>query len=326
MEQNNNFIDFLSNYSASRANFNDKNYWNHGYYYESDKKSFSMTHNIETNPKKIKRSSKLETPKHNIKIIKYKLNENLNEDGYKYFSNESTDIKYRFNSDGFRSLSFETIMLNDNKINFLIGGCSGTFGYELPQEMTWPIILKKSLDNKNIKNNFFNVSAPGLNSIEIIRNIYLFIEKYKSPDYILLLLPALQRRVAYDKKYKIFGTIQDPIELYNVENFERLIINGDENLLLTFLNLVSEIKNLESLCKILNIKLYWYSWCPVANEIYNKMGFNNFIFDIQNTEIFEIDESSKYLNFAADNDHPGLLYNSGKAKIFDKSINLNCLT
>jgi hypothetical protein len=113
---------------------------------------------------------------------------------------KNPDFGYRLNSDSFRGEHFKT--LNKDNYNVLALGCSYTFGYGLPEELSWPFLLEKNLKNNipNIK--MFNLGSPGLSIDVIIKNLLVFISKYGVPNAIFALLPDMNRHIIYHPDQK----------------------------------------------------------------------------------------------------------------------------
>lgn len=235
-----------------------------------------------------------------------------NENDRFIFQNNQTEVEYNLNKQGFRTDNFKAI--ENGEKNILISGCSMTFGTAMPLEKTWPEILKNKL-NKNDKTNVYNLGVSGLDTTRIISNCYNFITEYGIPDYILLVLPPIYRSLIISRNLQVRQRPmleEDPIKYIN-GLFEQ---GEDENFfkpMVLYNNIISLI-NLESFCKINNIKLIWFSWDESSQFIYENLDFKNILTKqyFLNKLEYVIEKYEKDLkkdrnwDFADDKDHPGL--------------------
>lgn len=253
------------------------------------------------------------THKGGEKEVKYNLVEKKN--NIKTFKSNETDIVYNFNELSFRSDIFK-IFEKDN-LNILVSGCSNTFGQELLEENMWSNILKNKLNEINNKTVLYNISSPGLDTTRIIRNIYIFIEKYGKPDYILLLLPPIHRSLFLKNNdgFKYFGMNEEPIIKESIITLKNSFFKHGSNLPIIFANHIVHLKNLETFASLNNIKLYWHSWEKDSRIIYDSLNFKNHIserdFYIKEQEIINSyqNKKTKYWEKAADGMHPGFYRN-----------------
>ena len=101
---------------------------------------------------------------------------------------------------------------------------------------------------------------------------------------------------------------------YNYKSYENMIYEKS-----------SIIKNLETYCNMLKIKLIWSSWSELDSMILGSMGFKNYL-QISNKEVsnsfVNLQESDdKYFYIGRDNAHPGLMFSDGLAELFLKEYN-----
>lgn len=94
----------------------------------------------------------------------------------------STEIEYKFNSDGFRSEEFSS---NGGGVMFL--GCSLTFGIGLPLQHTFPQIVSKELGLECL-----NLSLPASSNDTAFRLADLWIDRL-NPSVVILLSPSETR-------------------------------------------------------------------------------------------------------------------------------------
>ena len=248
------------------------------------------------------------------KEVKYYLTEEKN--NIKTFKSNETDIVYNFNESSFRSDNFKPFE-RDN-LNILVSGCSNTFGQELLEENMWSNILKKQLNQINNKTVLYNISSPGLDTTRIIRNIYIFIEKYGKPDYILLLLPPIHRTLFLkdNNEFKyFFGMNEEPRIKESITTLTNSFFKHGSNLPIIFANHIVHLKNLETFASLNNIKLYWHCWEQDSGIIYDSLNFKNNISQIyfyqKEQEIIDSykNQKFKYWEKAADGMHAGFCRN-----------------
>jgi len=237
----------------------------------------------------------------------------LDKDYVEYISHGDIDIDdglflYKVNGFGFRSNKFE--VLSDNNLNILTAGCSVSFGMGLPNEMIWPEMLKKNIQTKTDKNvRLDNISFSGIDTVQEIHNIFVYIENFGKPNEIYALLPPIYRypslghvsgRMSTKQKISKMNSSED-IELYLVGEWDAV---GSE-----FMHNIISIRKLEQYCKDLGIKLSWASWDKATNEYYSIFNFNNRT-EIDFNEEGLVDKCltethKKYWERARDGAHPG---------------------
>ncbi len=109
----------------------------------------------------------------------------------------SADFSYHHNAHGYRCDEFEDIMNRPTK-KLLVLGCSNTYGVGVPEEHTWPQMLKRQFEHhKNEKIDVINLGVPG-GSNQLI-DVYLnWCHRFK-PDYIAVLFTLKDRKLAIDE-------------------------------------------------------------------------------------------------------------------------------
>lgn len=188
---------------------------------------------------------------------------------------DNGDFLYRVNRSGFRSAKFEK--LDKESLNILTVGCSVTFGMGMPEELIWPTLLKNKIAANTDKNvNMYNLSVTGMDSTQLIHNVFLYIQKYGSPDYIFALLPPVYRKTFLEKNFNRVSTIQENPYLTTSEEVESYLLANYKDYGVPFFHNVLEIKQLEILCSLLNIKLQWGSWCYGTSRYYSNFNFKNY--------------------------------------------------
>ena len=109
----------------------------------------------------------------------------------------SADFVYHHNAHGYRCDEFEDIMNRPTK-KLLVLGCSHTYGVGVPEEHTWPQMLKRQFEHhKNEKIDVINLGVPG-GSNQLI-DVYLnWCHRFK-PDYIAVLFTYDNRKTVIDE-------------------------------------------------------------------------------------------------------------------------------
>ncbi len=238
---------------------------------------------------------------------------------------KNPDFGYRLNSDLFRGEHFKT--LNKDNYNVLALGCSYTFGYGLPEELSWPFLLEKNLKNNipNIK--MFNLGSPGLSIDVIIKNLLVFISKYGVPNAIFALLPDMNRHIIYHPDQKRYVLHFPNLNNLTNKKLDKHLFNKTKHYVFEdiMFYMINQIKMLETICNAFGIKLLWNSWKGDDSKIYEEMGFSNYINDSQDWYSFYNFEDSKekvnskflkYYDKGRDKNHPGFAFSAGTADLF----------
>lgn len=245
-------------------------------------------------------------------LIKY-------EEGYLYakvmgdIDKNLGDFDYRINSHGFRNKHLET--LDKNKINILAAGCSVTYGMALPESYTWPQILKEKIVKVQPNINIDNIAVTGIDSVQEIRNIYLYIEKYGKPDFIFFCLPPIYRYPNLDKQYNQISTMQQVGWIPKVDMLEDYIYNNHKDIAMHIFNNILSIRNLEQYCKDLKINLKWFSWDESSQEFYRLRNFKNLLNYKYQNKYTNINKE-KYWDHARDDSHLGKKFHLEFADMF----------
>lgn len=123
-------------------------------------------------------------------FIEYDINE-INDKEKNYLQTnlvlEKSDLG--FNSNGFRSPEFT------DDVEFLVSGCSVTFGIGLPREKIWHEMLLNKIEYSYASVAFEGDSIGGQ-----IQKIFSYINKYGNPKTILMLLPDFNRIKIFNKE------------------------------------------------------------------------------------------------------------------------------
>jgi hypothetical protein len=186
-------------------------------------------------------------------------------------------IGYDVNSDGYRSAEF------DGTAEIMSLGCSFTYGVGLEEEMIWPNILAKKINNSLV-----NLAQPGDSTSGQIRKAFAYFKKYGNPKMIVANFPlyrmefpivnnklsiaiyddntkkALQKEFEVeDRKHPRVHKIKN--FLFYDDNFEKIskAPYNPENILpkeIAVFYAHYHIQILEQYCKTNNIKFFWTVW------------------------------------------------------------------
>lgn len=192
------------------------------------------------------------------------------------FEHGGIEYTYNRNSDGFRCDNFK------NNPYVLFAGCSETFGESADYETTWA--YKTYLKLKDQVDGFYNLGLPGIDSSIVIFQVLQFIEKYGKPEYLFIIFPQFNRLIEFHPENvttTVTLTESIPDNIVNPDNLEETTtrtINA-----VRALNLMS-VKNFESFCEMIGIKLIWGTWCLESHKIIKQeKSFSNYV-DILNYE------------------------------------------
>lgn len=141
--------------------------------------------------------------------------------------------------------------------DILFAGCSFTYGAELHDDKKiWSRIVK---DYFYPEGKLFNIGRSGLNTTEIIFDLYKTLNLYGNPKKIFLLIPEIHRE--------------------GIPYLERTVNKED----LEFINLsqtrtvVSCLVGLEAFCKVKKIELVYASWDLDSSLELKKHNLENFV-------------------------------------------------
>jgi len=106
---------------------------------------------------------------------------------------------YSLNSGYFRSDEFNKRDSGGKTV--LFAGCSVMYGEGHDLETSFAYILYEHLSKKEKLSGFFNIGIGGATGFQCITSIFDYIDIYGNPDSIVLLLPPLERDMAYFLSY-----------------------------------------------------------------------------------------------------------------------------
>jgi len=195
---------------------------------------------------------------------------------------------YSLNSFNYRSPEFS------ENVDFIMGGCSVTFGVGVQATGTWPHLIAQQLDAS-----YVNISMPGASIEWICDSIYRYIETYGVPNKaILVLFPDLLRgQLALNDAVNI--SIESGMNDFYPQSYNKdfskgvishssLVYNSPKNPAPRVVKKpypieytvpreepirrsIKEIKNLERFAKNLNLKLVWSSWSEDLSDLANSL-------------------------------------------------------
>lgn len=207
--------------------------------------------------------------------------------------NSITEIdnqKFIFNNEGHRGNNFK------KNIDLLYAGCSLTFGSGLPQEVIWGEMFDKNIEVNNL-------SYRGGSIVNIVNNIFNYINKYEDPKVILCCFPSSDRirwfddNIVTDCNELMYG-FSDYQNLVwseeDVEKYIRLPVPADKIIhgqIARYFSIFA-INALENYCNAKKIYFKWTSWAP--DSAFSLFSFKNKInFIEKDTEI--VYENDKWI-------------------------------
>jgi hypothetical protein len=244
-------------------------------------------------------------------------------------------FQYKINAEGFRSQHFKT--LDKDSTNILYAGCSMTYGVGLPEEYTWHSLLTSLIKERlHPEVESFNVASPGASIHEIVRNCFIFFEKYGNPDYLFISVSDIERSISFDNSDEKFKQII-PSEFNLTQKMSKQLIYAlsSINTANNWLLCADIMFMLESYCKSAGIKLVWTSWVRQQADDWDSLKFANYL----KTEDYNIRtwyspitgeekpdglednaDGLPYWDYARDGSHPGLLWSRTVSKKFIDEI------
>jgi hypothetical protein len=180
----------------------------------------------------------------------------------KYFNN--LDIKNFYLHNSYR-LRCDEFTKNHSGMHILFAGCSVTYGEGVFLEDCWAYKIYKEISKNNKTSGYFNVAAPGATNLEAIAQTFKYIEKFGKPDVIFMNLPDLSRDV-----FEFYEPQIKPTSSQDIEDVSKQVsVNRVSSEVIEFYGALSLF------CKLLNIKLYTFSWHNKSIKL-NKKTLNHF--------------------------------------------------
>jgi hypothetical protein len=241
----------------------------------------------------------MKNPKTNHPVLN-KLSKDL--DGWGNLFKELVDVEIKLNSKNFRCEEFVT---NHNKEHLLFSGCSATFGYGLEEDELWSKKLYKKIKKDKEVSGYFNLAMPGIGCLEIVANIFKYINKFGNPNAIFIALPDVYRDYV-----EINSSENDKNPKYSVRHaiYDNKIY--DKSLEVSKIRTFHYLLLLETYCKSNSIRLYYFSW----DQEFPKMDLSRFFIFPQNDFIDFFKKNAdnfakeKYAVTSRDDHHVGTAY------------------
>jgi hypothetical protein len=184
------------------------------------------------------------------------------------FDINDKSVYYKYNDKGFRCDNFDSY---ESKNKIIFAGCSEGEGIGSNIEESWPYIIFNYLKNKNIVDNFYNLSVDNFGFQKIISNCLAYIDNFDSPDYIIILFPEITRQISWNKDTNSFYVEWNDVNQIHIEKNLISFLNS-------FINFITTMHIFEKYCIEKNIKLYWSIWSEKENYIFKKLEcFKNFV-------------------------------------------------
>lgn len=239
----------------------------------------------------------------------------------------SAEFVYHHNAHGYRCDEFEDIMNRPTK-KLLVLGCSNTYGVGVPEEHTWPQMLKRQFEHhKNEKIDVINLGIPGGSNQSM--DVYLnWCHRFK-PDYIAVLFTSENRKLAINENgimtnlghwcsgNGVWNSERKSESYYNDRQNMRKFIEAHylyaEQQLEFEMNVV--VNKLKMIGDIGNI--------PTAYMLMSELG-NEKLFEIEQNvtpEDWEIVGNPIKTQFGRDGSHSGSIFYLTVAKEFFKKLN-----
>jgi len=245
---------------------------------------------------------------------------------------------FQVNSFLFRSDEFTK--QHDGK-HILFSGCSNSYGFSLYNHEIWPWLLYNKIKEKEKVSGYYNLSMPGTGPLNMVSDIFKYINKYSKPDVIFINLPLLSRF------YTLVNDIGNTLEFAEEVNFSEKIpewhhsipVTSDDNVKPRFNGLSENVPDvkyhpiiaekfiyvyqylmmLETFCKINNIKLYIFShnlttnWFLSQTDLYSFKNISGKWKDLKKTYDLMLDyrllnKDDKFALTGRDKVHEGTSY------------------
>lgn len=218
---------------------------------------------------------------------------------------------YRINSYGLRSEEFTD---QHHGKHLLFAGCSVTAGEGMFEKFIWPRRVYDKISEIEKTSGYFNIATPGASIIEIVAQVFKYIDRFGNPNEIFICLPDVEREYVWlsSLKLKNISSRDDIVDIMgqiDVPRVNAIIFNS--------------LKSLDLYCKSNSIGLHMFSWSdpewPVGYEhwvgdprvdsgIVKTFSFGQEVVPwIDNFEINkEIEPYKNYIYKAFDDNHPGI--------------------
>lgn len=166
------------------------------------------------------------------------------------------NIFFNVNSLGYRCDEFKT---NHDGKHVLFSGCSVTYGIGLLGDELWSYKLYNKISKEEKLSGYFNLGTSGMGIMQIVSNIYKYINHFGKPDCIFLNIPDPYRIYLYDNHAKnYFYTqfdFQNDRKIYEDAGHPKFILSE------SFIMIAYEyLMMFEQYCNTNNIFLSYVNW------------------------------------------------------------------
>lgn len=186
---------------------------------------------------------------------------------------ERPEYSYDWNSDGIRSIEFES------KPNVVALGCSITLGQGLPVHLRWSDLLSKKIGKP-----IGNISYSGGSISQIVSSFMGMINQYEyAPEYVICNFAPFERFYFISEdgtSLKDYSLGQKPRKSKDQAPWDYWSTMPYEWVYYSALN---SLQILEAFCKVNNIKLIWSTWTNSISKEQEEFLSNNFSFYYKDT-------------------------------------------
>lgn len=182
-----------------------------------------------------------------------------------------TDDKIEKDLNSFRFRSDEFTNTHRGK-HILFAGCSETFGCGDELDKTWSHMLYTRISKNVNTSGYYSIGLPGGGFQDIINSTLEYIKKY-SPEEIFILFPNIERFIGFvDGRYipRIRksdsawsfneGWLEDVLKIKISFGFRKYKKFDERDNYELFAHFILQLKLLEEVCKLKNIKLFYSTW------------------------------------------------------------------
>lgn len=252
---------------------------------------------------------------------------------------------FKVNSFLFRSDEFSK---NHDGKHILFSGCSNTYGFSLYNHEIWPWLVYNKIKENEKVSGYYNLAIPGTSALNMVSDIFKYINKYSKPDTIFINLPLLSRfyslvkdtgkSLYFEKEIDLIKEIptwHHSIPVTHNDNvrptFDGSISNKSYEryhpiIAEKFITVYQYLMMLEIFCKINNIQLYIFSHNLSTNWFLSQtdlQSFKNIAGTLIETkqhyelmlEYMSLNKDDKFSMKGRDNIHEGTSYHYAWAKM-----------
>lgn len=232
--------------------------------------------------------------------------------------------------------------------HIIFSGCSNTYGFSLYNHEIWPWKLYNKIKEKEKVSGYYNLAIPGTGPLNMISDIFKYINRYSKPDAIFINLPLLSRfyvlvndngkDLEFEEEINLTKKIPQwhhAIPKTHDDNV-RPSFNGsgehkpDEKyhpiIAEKFIYVYQYIMMLETFCKVNNIQLYIFShnlstnWFLSQTELTSFINISGSMFEMKKTYELMLDymsanKNDKFALTGRDKVHEGTSYQHAWAEL-----------